>query len=102
MHPLTLAEGVRATRQVATPGRERPEPFPQALSLIFQARSLIFNDAKAGSVVSPEALEGEFELQEQSSLSPDVWRGVFLAFVIMVASVVAIVAGVQLLHSFWF
>jgi hypothetical protein len=95
MHPLSLAEGVRATRQAATPGRDRPEPFPQFLSLIF-------NDAKAGSVMSPEAVEGEFELQEQRSLSSEVWRGVFLAFVIMVASIGAIVAGIQLLHSFRF
>jgi hypothetical protein len=63
---------------------------------------LIFNDAKAGSVLSPEALEGEFEVQEQRSLSPEVWRGVFLAFVIMVASVAAIVAGIQLIHGFRF
>jgi hypothetical protein len=52
--------------------------------------------------MSPEALEREFELQEQLSLSPEVWRGVFLAFVIMVASIAAIVAGIQLLHSFRF
>ena len=52
--------------------------------------------------MSPEAVEGEFELQEQRSLSPEVWRGVLLAFVIMVASIAAIVAGIQLLHSFRF
>lgn len=72
-----------------------------------------FNDAKAGSVMSLEALDREFErrrldqcrlpaIQEQRTLSPEAWRGVLLAFVIMAASIAAIVAGVQLLHSFRF
>jgi hypothetical protein len=63
--------------------------------------------------MSLEALDREFErrcldqcrlpaIQEQRTLSPEAWRGVLLAFVITAASIAAIVAGVQLLHSFQF
>jgi hypothetical protein len=41
----------------------------------------------------------QLAIEEQLSLSPEAWRGVLLAFVITVASIAAIVAGVQLLHS---
>jgi len=63
--------------------------------------------------MSLEALDREFErrcldqrrlpaIQEQLTVSPEAWRGVLLALVIMAASVAAIVAAVQLLHSFQF
>ena len=68
---------------------------------------------KAGSVVSLGPSEREFEqrrldqwrlpaIQEQRSLSPEAWRGILLAFLIMAASIAAIVAGVRLLHYFRF
>jgi hypothetical protein len=63
--------------------------------------------------MSLEALKREFErrrldqcrlpaIPEHSSLSPEAWRGVLLAFVIMAASIAVIVAGVQLLHYLQF
>ena len=63
--------------------------------------------------MSLEPLEREFEqrrldqcrlsaIQEQRSLPPEAWRGILLAFVIMAASIAAIVAGVRLLHYFQF
>jgi hypothetical protein len=63
--------------------------------------------------MSLEELEREFErrrldqcrlpaIQEHRSLSPEAWQGVLVALVIMAVSIAAIVAGVQLLHSFHF